>query len=61
MNAVVFLAAGFEECEALIVVDILRRAGIEVTMASISDQLEVDSSRHIKVKADAFADEHPEE
>ena len=41
--------------EALIVVDILRRAGIETVMASIGEQLEVDSSRHIVVKADAMA------
>lgn len=46
----------FEECEALIVVDILRRAGIETVMASIGKQLEVDSSRHIIIRADAFAE-----
>ena len=57
MKAVVFLADGFEECEALIVVDILRRAGIETVMASVMDEIQVDSSRHIKVLADAFADE----
>lgn len=55
MRAVIFLADGFEECEALIVVDILRRAGIETVMASIGEQLEVASSRHIVVKADAMA------
>lgn len=55
MKAVVFLANGFEECEALIVVDILRRAGVETVMASVTEQLEVDSSRHIVVKADAVA------
>ena len=57
MKAVVFLADGFEECEALIVVDILRRAGVETIMASAMDEIQVDSSRHIKVLADAFADE----
>ena len=55
MKAVVFLADGFEECEALIVVDILRRAGIETVMASVTDQLEVNSSRHIVVRADEIA------
>ena len=55
MKAVVFLADGFEECEALIVVDILRRAGIETVMAAIGEKLEIDSSRHIEVKADAYA------
>ena len=57
MKAIVFLADGFEECEALITVDILRRAGIETVMASIMGRLEVDSSRHIVVKADALAEE----
>ena len=55
MKAVVFLADGFEECEALIVVDILRRAGIETVMVSIGEQPEVDSSRHIKMLVDAMA------
>lgn len=57
MKAVVFLADGFEECEALIVVDILRRAGVETIMATIGERLEVDSSRHIEVKADVFAED----
>ena len=57
MKAVVFLADGFEECEGLIVVDILRRAGIETLMASVMGRLEVDSSRHIVVKADVLAED----
>lgn len=57
MTAVVFLADGFEECEALIVVDILRRAGIETVMASVMGRPEVDSSRHIVVKADRLAED----
>ena len=35
MKAIVFLGDGFEECEALIVVDILRRAGLPVQLVSI--------------------------
>ena len=57
MKAVVFLADGFEECEALIVVDILHRAGIETVMASVMGRPAVDSSRHIKVLADALAED----
>ena len=57
MKAIVFLGDGFEECEALIVVDILRRAGVETTMASVMGRLQVDSSRHIKVMADALAED----
>ena len=57
MKTVMFLADGFEECEALIVVDILRRAGIEVTMASVTGNLEVLSSRKIRIMADGLAEE----
>ena len=56
-KAVVFLADGFEECEGLIVVDILRRAGVETIMASVMGRLEVESSRHISVKADVLAED----
>lgn len=56
-KVIVFLADGFEECEALIVVDILRRAGILVTMASVMGRLDVPSSRHIVVKADMLAED----
>lgn len=55
MKAIVFLADGFEECEGLIVVDILRRAGVETIMASAMDDILIDSSRHIKVQADVMA------
>lgn len=57
MKAIVFLADGFEECEGLMVVDILRRAGVETIMASIMGRLLVDSSRHIKVMADVLAED----
>ena len=57
MKAVVFLADGFEECEALLVVDILRRACIEAIMVSVTGELEVDSSRHIIVRADVVSDD----
>ena len=55
MKAIVFLADGFEECEGLIVVDILRRAGAETLMASVMNDRQIDSSRHIKVYADVMA------
>lgn len=35
-KAVVFFADGTEECEALLVVDLLRRANVQVTVASAS-------------------------
>lgn len=48
----VFLADGFEEVEALTVVDLLRRARIEVKTVSISDSLTLIGRSHIEVNAD---------
>lgn len=47
------LAPGFEEIEALAVVDILRRAGAEVIMAGTA-QNPIEGRNKIKVLADAF-------
>lgn len=38
-NVKVFLADGFEEIEALTVVDILRRAGVETTTVSVTKKM----------------------
>lgn len=48
----IFLADGYEEIEALAVVDIFRRAGIEMDMVSISDELLTNGSHKIQVMAD---------
>ena len=48
----VFLADGFEEGEAVIPVDIMRRAGIEVTLVSITEEKLVVSSHGVKVLAE---------
>ena len=53
----VHLAEGFEEVEALAVVDILRRAEIKVTMVSVTDNLLVTGAHHIVVKADVLFDQ----
>lgn len=53
----VFFAEGFEEVEALTVVDLLRRAEIETTMVSISDELQVVGAHKIDIKADKTFDE----
>lgn len=51
-KAYIFLANGFEEIEALTVVDLLRRAGIEAPTVSIQDGKMVTGSHGIKVEAD---------
>lgn len=56
-GVLVFLAEGFEEIEALTVVDILRRAKIEVYTVSITDKNKVLSSHKIPVTADKLIDE----
>ena len=48
----IFLADGYEEIEALAVVDVFRRAGIEMDMVSISDELLTNGSHKIQVMAD---------
>ncbi len=50
----VFLANGFEEVEALTTVDIMRRAGMEVTTVSINTTLEAEGAHGVTVKADAL-------
>lgn len=52
-----FLAEGFEETEAVTVVDILRRAEIPTEMVSITDNLEVKGSHDIKIIADRTIDD----
>ena len=56
-TAIVFLADGFEECEGLLVVDLLRRAGVEVVTASIMGRKEITSSHGITLQADALAED----
>ncbi len=52
MNALLFLADGFEEIEALSVVDILRRAGVFVSTCSIMKDNVVKGAHDILVTAD---------
>lgn len=53
----IFLADGFEEIEGLTVVDLLRRAGIDITMVSITGSKEITGAHNIKVIADELFDE----
>lgn len=50
----VFLAEGFEEIEAISVIDILRRCGLLVETVSITDNLLVTGSHGISVVADCY-------
>ncbi|MBB5219308.1 DJ-1/PfpI family protein [Treponema rectale] len=57
MNAVVFLADGFEEIEALTPVDYLRRAGVNVTVcATGTSSRTVNGAHGIQVLADMTLD-----
>ena len=51
-KAVVFLAEGFEEIEAITIIDIVRRAGICVTVCYLGETPTVSGSHLISVKAD---------
>lgn len=53
-SVVVVLANGFEEMEAVISIDILRRAGLNVISATISNELLVKGSHNITMQADVF-------
>jgi 4-methyl-5(b-hydroxyethyl)-thiazole monophosphate biosynthesis len=55
-SVLVFLAEGNEESELILPVDILRRAGISVTITSITSQKEVVGSHNITIIADTTID-----
>lgn len=56
-KACVFLAPGFEEVEGLTVVDLLRRADVELTMVSIGETRSITGSHGITVEADKLFEE----
>lgn len=53
----VFFGEGYEEIEALTVVDILRRASIPVKMVSITQEREATGSHQVTVKMDCLLSE----
>ncbi len=53
----VFLANGFEDVEALIPVDVLRRGGVDVTTVSTTDTQLVHSAHGVCIEADIMFDE----
>lgn len=52
-KALVPIADGSEEIEAVCIIDTLRRAGLDVTVASVGE-LQVTASRGVKIVADAL-------
>ena len=53
-SVLVLLANGFEEVEATVPIDLLRRAGAKVTVASCSDNLLVEGRSKIILQADCL-------
>ncbi|APH14042.1 DJ-1 family protein [Clostridium sporogenes] len=53
----VFIAEGFEEIEALTVVDVLRRANIQCDMCSITSNKEIKGAHNILVNVDKTLEE----
>lgn len=56
-KAAVFLATGYEEIEALTVVDLCRRAGVETDMVSVTGEREVTGSHGISVVTDKLPEQ----
>ena len=56
-KALVFLADGFEEVEAVTPIDYLRRVGIEVCTASLGAETLVSGSHGIRISADTTLEE----
>lgn len=57
MTIYMLLADGFEESEAIVPADLLKRAGATVKLVSISDNLMVKGSHGITIRADILIDE----
>ncbi len=56
-NAFVFFAEGFEEIEAITIIDVLRRADIPTNMVSITGKLAVTGAHGITIHTDALFEE----
>ena len=48
------VANGSEPIESVITIDVLRRSGADVTVASVEKQLRVDACHGVKIVADAL-------
>ncbi|RZK07427.1 MAG: DJ-1/PfpI family protein [Pantoea sp.] len=59
-NVALLLAPGFEEAEAIIILDILSRLGVQVTTLAFQPYREVNSYHHVKVVADELLEANRE-
>ena len=57
----VLLAKGFEEAEAVMTIDVLRRLNISVTTLACQDMLEITSYHNIRMFADALLERNMDE
>lgn len=57
MQSVIFMANGVEECEALLVVDLLRRAGLSIDMVSVHKTKQIESAHNVKIECDKTLDQ----
>ena len=55
-KALVFLASGFEEIETVTIVDVLRRAGVDVTVAGLTPNI-VEGKHGVKIVPDKSIDD----
>ena len=56
-KALVLVADGSEEMETVIVVDVLRRGGVDVTLAGVTSGEPVKCSRNVVIVPDCSLDE----
>jgi 4-methyl-5(b-hydroxyethyl)-thiazole monophosphate biosynthesis len=56
-NLYIHLAEGFEEIEAITIIDVLRRAGLKVISVSVTGNRMVTGSHRIEIKADQLFEE----
>ena len=56
-SILIHLANGFEETEAVTIIDVLRRANLDVIIVSVTGKLNVTGAHHISIDADQLYDE----
>lgn len=61
MQVLVPIGFGTEEMEAVILIDVLRRGGSDVTVASVETDLQIEASRRVKLVADKLISDCTEE